>query len=539
MKLLKKIIKLLVPSKLHPWLGTTYSALRGNNHTSSPELTQAILEQDLFSGANNQILVYTTSFWKYALVDLLAFFLFVPVPFARRNPNFILLELSKGNIAKSSQERIAITQLCDSIRIETPFKRCQFVNRLCRLICIGEPFLMEQKISADLVIFDSMYPLNADFRFHEFDAYARKFESFASIANCVDWELIEPSFATLPMLQKKKYYEDSIFENKPTHKIIFRDGVWNKSNLVGLDFSESKLLYTVFLRQIYDIIVENKVKIPFVFTLYPGGCFAIDDAKSDQMLKRVFSSPYFRKVIVTQKITYDYLITKGLCEKNKIVFIFGGVINPDFFHDEMCSQKKFYGDGKKTLDICFVARRHSFWGDDKGYDIFQQLAKQFSLRHQDVRFHVVGTGWEKVPTMENFNDFINFYGYIKQKDLGDFFKDKDIILSPNRPFIIGPGYFDGFVPGSVVEASLHSVAFFASDELNMNHGYYENHVEAEIISPELANYLEVLEKYYTSPEKIKLLAFRGAARTRELNSPKVQIDKRIEVIREALSNECN
>jgi len=67
----------------------------------------------------------------------------------------------------------------------------------------------------------------------------------------------------------------------------------------------------------------EKNKIPFVFTLYPGGGFGFEEESSDAKLKKVLSSKYFKKVIVTQRATYEYLVRKNFCSKEKISFIFG------------------------------------------------------------------------------------------------------------------------------------------------------------------------------------------------------------------------
>ena len=67
----------------------------------------------------------------------------------------------------------------------------------------------------------------------------------------------------------------------------------------------------------------ERARIPFVFELYPGGGFRLDEANSDAHLERVVSSPMFRKVIVTQNVTRDYLLRKKFCRKDEIEFIFG------------------------------------------------------------------------------------------------------------------------------------------------------------------------------------------------------------------------
>jgi len=82
-----------------------------------------------------------------------------------------------------------------------------------------------------------------------------------------------------------------------------------------------------FLTNIYENLVWlEKYKIPFVFTLYPGGGFQIEDFTSDYKLQKVLDSPQFRKVIVNQLFTKEYLISKKFCSADKIEFIFGCVV---------------------------------------------------------------------------------------------------------------------------------------------------------------------------------------------------------------------
>ena len=45
--------------------------------------------------------------------------------------------------------------------------------------------------------------------------------------------------------------------------------------------------------------IIDRLQMPFVFTLYPGGGFRINDPDSDNYLRKYLSSPLFKKVIVT------------------------------------------------------------------------------------------------------------------------------------------------------------------------------------------------------------------------------------------------
>ena len=129
----------------------------------------------------------------------------------------------------------------------------------------------------------------------------------------------------------------------------------------------------------------EKNKIPFVFTLLPGGYFAFNNHFSDFMLKKIFSSSMFRGVFVTQKIIYKYILSKGY-SKNKIYYSYGG----GFCVEDFVLNKKFYKKDKNTFDICFVGFRYSIGGKDKGFDIVCDVAKKIIPEHPFVHFHFVG-----------------------------------------------------------------------------------------------------------------------------------------------------
>ena len=115
--------------------------------------------------------------------------------------------------------------------------------------------------------------------------------------------------------------------------------------------------------------------IPFVFTLYPGGGFFPYDTERDQVLKKIFHSPMFRKVIVTVNFTRDYLLEHKLCQSQHIAFILGGFSQLD--HADI-KPRLSYNTDKKTFDICFVAYKYTEKGVKKGFDIFIQVACQLS-----------------------------------------------------------------------------------------------------------------------------------------------------------------
>lgn len=294
------------------------------------------------------------------------------------------------------------------------------------------------------------------------------------------------------------------------------------------------LAYSFFLAETYVLLpFYEKNKIPFVFVLYPGGAFGIDNAKSDRMLRRIFESPYFRGVIVTQRITKNYLIRKKLCSRNKIEYIFGGFVQ---FSEKDILPKVKYKIDKTTLDICFVAAKYSNQGVDKGYDLFVDVAKIIANKTPDVHFHVVGGFDRNEVDISGLDGRIEFYGYQKPDFLKEFYSKMDILLSPNRPFKLYEGNFDGFPIGA--DASYCGVALFVSDELNMNE-HYKDKNDIVLISLNAKTIADNILYYYSNTGELYDLASRGQERSRKLFSTKRQINARMNFFKQFLSLELS
>lgn len=291
----------------------------------------------------------------------------------------------------------------------------------------------------------------------------------------------------------------------------------------------SSLLYCDFLGNAYANLVERaeREQTPFIFTLYPGGMFDLYGENSNAMLRRVMSSPYFCKVIVTQKITYDYLVKNAFCARDKIEYIWGVVVPAHKLNLNI--NKRYYGINKKSLDICFVAHKYSEYGQDKGYDIFILVAKELSKKHANVRFHVVGPWDKNVLDTEGINN-IHFYGVRDQDWFDKFYRDKDIILSPNIDGKISNGSFDGFPTGAVTDASLRKVAMFVSDPLDLNENRFKNDEEIVILKHDVKEIVQKIDYYMDHPEKLKDLSERGYARSNILYSFERQMKPRLKLL---------
>ena len=303
-----------------------------------------------------------------------------------------------------------------------------------------------------------------------------------------------------------KFYKNSI-------------GPKNESKIKFLSHNcklRANLAFTHFLDQTYFLCpLFNKFKIPFIFTLYEGGGFGYNNPISDSHLKDIFSSKYFRKVIVTNTCTNNYLIENNFCPKEKIEFLFG---LPVQFKKNMLdiSRKRFYKKDKKTFDICFVAYRYDDIGKSKGYDLFIKAAKYLAAKRNkenaDIRFHVIGNYDENIIDISSISKLVTFYGVKNADWLLNFYYIMDIVVAPVRANVFYEGSHDGY-PMSP-EQSLCGVAMFQSDEFNMNcdYSYYQ---KDEIVHIELDAYdiASKIEYYFNNLDELYNLAEKGRKKT--------------------------
>ncbi len=280
---------------------------------------------------------------------------------------------------------------------------------------------------------------------------------------------------------------------------------------------KANLAFTTFLSQAYVLCpFFSKMKIPFVFTLYPGGGFGLNNDESDKLLRDIFSNKYFRKVIVNNDVTLDYLIQKNLCPEEKIDFLFG--VPVQFKKNEIdMSKKKFYGKDKNTFDICFTAFNYDDIGRSKGYDLFIESAKKLAKvqKNAAMRFHVIGSFDEMTIDITVIKDRITFYGIKDPKWLHNFYYNMDIAVAPVRPFLLYPGSFDGYP--MCFEQGVCGVAMFQSDELNVNRDYrYYKEDEVVNIKLDADDIATKIEFYFSDLEKLYALAEKGRQKTQSL-----------------------
>jgi glycosyltransferase involved in cell wall biosynthesis len=175
-------------------------------------------------------------------------------------------------------------------------------------------------------------------------------------------------------------------------------------------------------------------------------------------------------------------------------------------------------------------------GIDKGYDIFIEVAKKLVQRYENVHFHVVGGFTEADMPLEGLDNKVTFYGLQKPEWFDEFYLDKDIILSPNIPFKLAEGYFDGFPTASCTDAGVRRVAMFCTDELQLNVKFTSGK-DIVIIPPDIEKIVDTISHFSSNPALLKDIAENGARKIREVYSYENQVIPRIRIIEKELEKE--
>lgn len=389
-----------------------------------------------------------------------------------------------------------------------------------------------KKQDFSLVVFDDVFPsVYSPFRYEEYMEY---FENINSV-------YVFSTGTSLKALNEQRTLEDVILEFEEKYpKLKGRVFTLNAENVEKLKYIKNKIAIVTFLQNLINPIYNNlelfeKYQIPFIFTLYPGGGFKLNDNESDEKLEKICKSKFFKKVIVTQKNTYEYLLKKNICNVEKMEFIYG-VVTPKRILENCENEKKYYKKNKEVLDICFVAHKYSKNGIDKGYDLFIDVAKTLAKQHDDIRFHVIGGFDENEIDVTDIKGKIKFYGILTSEKLKELYKKMDIILSPNRPFVLSKGSFDGFPTGSCTEAMANGVALICTDELNLN-VKFKSGKDLIIVRPEVDDIIEQINKLYDNPKRICKISSNGRRKTRKIYSKNKQIKPRVKLIKR-IAKEC-
>jgi hypothetical protein len=268
----------------------------------------------------------------------------------------------------------------------------------------------------------------------------------------------------------------------------------------------ARLAYVTFLNNAHRLMPYFKARnLPFILQLYPGGGFEIEQPQVDEALRHVLLSDLCRSVIVTQTITRDYILDRIGCDPRKVAWIFGGVFDShvrfDFQRD-----KKLYPTHKNTLDLCFVAQKYVADPAAKGYDEFVEIARRLAPENPHLRFHVVGNyDVEDLPLGEVAERF-SFYGRQDSNFFASFYPRMDAIISVNRPFVAGPGAFDGFPTGACIEAGFRGVLNCISDPLNLNQVFTDGE-DFILLNSDTDRSVSLLRKLLGDPSQLYTIAY--------------------------------
>jgi glycosyltransferase involved in cell wall biosynthesis len=369
-----------------------------------------------------------------------------------------------------------------------------------------------------LIILDDIFPsLLSAFRIAEYNVYLNTFDTAE----------VHSTGAAFPLAGEKRGFSAVLSDYEKLYpslgKRVFKFN--RRRNLQG------KLMYTIFLNNAFSFIdTIKKYNVPFVFTLYPGGGFQLGIEESDSKLRKVCSLPSLKKIIVTQKVSQQYLLERKFCEPSKVEFIYGGVLPSERLAKTMVP-KKYYRQEKGTFDICFVANKQTIKGIDKGYDVFVEVARLLCKMHQDIFFHVVGPFDGADICVDDIASRIKFYGFKYTDFFAEFYPHMDMILSPNAPFVISPGSFDGFPTGACVEAGLCGVAVFCTDVLGQNSTFKDGE-EIVLISRDIQDICRVIDKYYQNIGGLYQLARKGQEAFREVFDIEAQMKPRLRILSE-------
>ena len=378
----------------------------------------------------------------------------------------------------------------------------------------------------DLIIMDDVFPHPVSgFRMEEYCAYLNRFQSMQIFCNGGSTIALGTTSHPEIMAAFKQMHPEL------ADRLIEAEHIYVKPFPPEMNLN-AKLLYFCFLGNVYPVIeLIEKSNAPFVFELYPGGSFKLNQMTSDQMLLRVLRSPCFRKVIVTQDVTRDYLLDNGFCRADQIVEIFG-VVTPRRIleiHPQITS-----GQNGSALKVCFAAMRYTPDGRDKGYDVFVDVIKMLAREHRNIEFHVAGKFDESVIPLDGFEKYVTFHGVLKNTELSEMMKEMDIIVSPNSNDAISPGAFDGFPTATCTEAGLCGTLIMCTDPLGLNNGRFKNEEEIEIVQRDAKKIAERILYYDSNRDRLRKVIHNQYERIQQLYAAEIQVDGRIRVLEEEI-----
>ncbi len=378
-----------------------------------------------------------------------------------------------------------------------------------------------KKQNYTILIVDNVFPsFYSPFRTEEFMDYFKEFKNVYCLST---WKAIpEEDPNTGDELIEK--FEQRCPEYKGRIINIEDENYIDKINKL-----KNKLAVLTLLENVTEQLefLENN-KIPFVFTLYPGGGFSLSNNKIKNDLKKVFSSKYFKKVIVNNKEIEKYLLDNNLCNKKQIKRI-SGMITPKEMFKVRNRCKKHYMENKNTLDICFADYEYFSTDGDDGFKIFVEVAKILK-EYKNIKFHVVGKRTPDDFDIRDIRKNMKFYGVKIPEWFIKFYKNIDIVVSPNKVDELSEN-----VPNDLcTQAMLNQVLVMCTDTKNTSTDFEDkkDYIRIKIEAKDIA---EKIEKLYKQPKEIMEIAKRGQKKAYKNYCYETQMYPRYNLIRKIAS----
>ena len=379
---------------------------------------------------------------------------------------------------------------------------------------------IKRKRRLDILIIDDFLPsVFSPWRSFEFDELVKEFPNSSVVCD----------LSNFPHYSRGKSFEENLAEltlEYPSLGSKFKKMKVFQNKNVGL-------VYTLFFNNINRYFEQlEKHRIPFAFTLYPGGGLVIDNARMNDRLTQICKSPYFKGVIVNQPYILNYLLENRIAEENKIRLISGVPLKTNKYVPLEIHEIKFQNH---IIDIVFVANKYMPQGFDKGFDLFQMIAHQLLKRKIDLKFHVIGSFSENDLIFPQLNEFFVFHGQLDESNMGKVLSKTQICISPNRRNALAEGAFDGFPLASSVTAGLYNNLLLLTDPFNQSQEIGLIDGEDFIkISLDLVEVVSILQNLIHDRYKMEQIAVTGKNKLISLYGKDHQITPRIEFIKSML-----
>ena len=351
-----------------------------------------------------------------------------------------------------------------------------------------------------LVILDDYFPdLNTAFRVAEFNDYLERFDCEV-LSTHAGFAAAHQRYAErYPHLAGRvKRFSQEELEGRSAAYMVFIHNAW---------------------RHLPDL---ETARLPFAFTLYPG--MEMYDPTADLMLQTVARSPLFHRLLATQHVTLDYFVEGQFGDPARAELVWGIPV-PTRLLELPDAPRRRYGRDKDTVDLCFTAHRYMPGGSDKGYDAFVRVARILARESPVFRFHVVGGMAPDDVALGDLASRFTFYTPQLTEFFPEFYRQIDVIVSPNRPFTRRAGGFDGFPTGCCIDAALCGVPICCTDAFGENR-YFVPGQEILVTTQDAEAIAGTLRRLPQQPEKFEAMGAAGRTRCRELYSVGAQLEPR-------------